>query len=87
MQTESLENAMDDYRGLTHPVRWDWALWLWRRFMCPRNMHCFDEVVSSAGKDGCFRYLSCDACGLEVFVAGVSDRYVEKPGDTRGRAA
>jgi len=42
----------------------DWILKLWKKFMCKRQMHLFDEVGSFDG-DG---YLHCDACGLHVVI-------------------
>lgn len=53
------------YVGLTYPgflSRWPFRA-LWRRFMCPRKMHLFDEVASSG------HYLVCDACELSVHIA------------------
>lgn len=50
------------YRGYTHPVPM-WALGLWKRLFCSRDMHAFDEVA-----DAYNNYLSCDGCGLTVFI-------------------
>lgn len=60
-----------DYHGITHLVP-HWALGVWRRFLCRRNMHAFDECTS-AGED----YLSCDACGLMVHIDRVDTTYTD----------
>lgn len=55
------------YRGISYPLflaRWPFKL-LWLRFMCPREMHLFDEYVSD--RHG----LVCDACQLDVLIADV----------------
>ena len=59
------------YYGFTHfvPIR---ALGLWRRFMCPRGVHAFDEVFTMEGN-----YLHCDACELVVDIAAVDYTYVK----------
>lgn len=68
--------AESRWRGITHPARWQWSLWLWRKFMCPREMHCFDEVLSSGG--GPYdHYLSCDACGLMVLIHSIDAQYCD----------
>jgi len=54
------------FLGITHPVPM-WFLPLWKLIMCKRNMHCFDEVLSSDGS-WC---LYCDACGLTVNIESV----------------
>ena len=58
------------YIGLTYPKIFSGriGLWLWRRFMCPKNKHLFDEVWAS---EDC-HYLYCDACGIEVHITGIS---------------
>lgn len=44
--------------------------------MCPREMHCFDEVLSSGG--GPYdHYLSCDACGLMVLIHSIDAQYCD----------
>lgn len=60
------------FHGITHPVPM-WLLPLWRRFMCPRNYHLFDEVESMGGTPGQENYLSCDGCGLEVHINRIDD--------------
>lgn len=66
-----LDFAMKDfeglgrYVGLTYPrfLCWRPIRALWRRFMCPKKMHLFDEVASSE------HFLVCDACELNVHIA------------------
>ena len=69
----------EKYRGITYPkiicwLPWEWGLKLWRRLMCKREMHLWDEVLSG----GCpwEHYLVCDACGLMVNIESIDDRYV-----------
>lgn len=71
MEVRVLDSAMRDfeglgrYVGLTYPgflSRWPFRA-LWRRFMCPKKMHLFDEVASSE------HYLVCDVCNLSVHIA------------------
>lgn len=74
--------AESQYRGITHPARWNWALWLWRKFMCPREMHCFDEVLSGVrAANGRYNpedhYLVCDACQLMVLIDSISTEYCD----------
>ena len=69
-----------DYYGLTHPARNSKvALFLWQKFLCPKNMHAFDEVWSPAHGVGKMNYLSCDACGLAVYISGISEKYALYP--------
>ena len=60
------------YIGLTYPKILDnrFMLWLWKRFMCPKEKHLFDECESDSDW-----YLSCDACGLEVHIDRVNREY------------
>lgn len=64
------------YRGITYPKIFDNKLSrsLWKRFLCPRNIHLFDEVLSEE------HYLHCDACGLDVHILGFEE---EKDAITR----
>ena len=56
------------YHGITYwPALPLWVLGLWKRIMCRRNCHVFDEVVSS----GDHHYLICDACQLVVNIASI----------------
>ena len=53
------------YRGITHMPMTDAALKKWKAKNCPKDIHCFDEVLSEE------HYLVCDACGLTVHIAGI----------------
>lgn len=68
--------AESRYRGITHPARWGWSLWLWRKFLCPREMHCFDEVLSGSS-DPESHYLVCDACQLMVRIHSIDAKYCD----------
>ena len=65
------------YYGLTHPIHSNLGLKLWKRFMCSKNMHAFDEVWSPAHGEGKSNYLSCDACGLMVYISGIEEKWVD----------
>lgn len=60
---------MNSYVGITYPKFLSWKIWakpinhLWKKFLCNRNIHLFDEVWSQE------HYLSCDACDLIVYIA------------------
>lgn len=56
------------YRGITYPDIFDheWLRRLWQRYVCPREIHLFDEVESADFEDG--HRLYCDACGLTVVI-------------------
>ena len=58
-------NGFADYHGFTHPVPMA-LLPLWKRWMCKRNVHAFDEVAWAYEN-----YLICDACELMVYIADV----------------
>lgn len=53
---------MEKYIGISYPSILTGKLTqkLWKRFMCPRHYHLFDEVLSEG------HYLYCDACGFEL---------------------
>lgn len=61
--------GMNRYVGLTYPRFLGWKIWrdliarLWKKFLCPRHIHMFDEVASSE------HYLVCDVCNLAVHIA------------------
>ena len=58
------------YHGITYcPVLPLWAFWVWKKIMCRRQYHLFDEVVSS----GDHHYLICDACQLVVNIASIEE--------------
>jgi len=56
------------YVGLTYPhflVYKPWrktVYYLWKKFLCLRNIHLFDECL------GIDHILHCDACGLAVHI-------------------
>ena len=54
------------YYGLTHALPL-WLLPLWKRIMCRKNIHVFDEMENSDGE----HLLVCDACQLEVHIASI----------------
>ena len=58
-----------NYHGITYFPLLDnrFCQWLWRLTCCRRQWHLFDEVV------GTEHYLSCDACGLSVIIAGIEE--------------
>jgi hypothetical protein len=51
----------NEYHGFSHLVPM-WALKLWKKFMCPKGYHAFDEVLGMG-----YHCLSCDACGISVY--------------------
>lgn len=57
-----------NYRGITYPPFLGYLLGIWRKFMCPRHYHLFDECWSLESHD-----LYCDACGLTVEIKGITD--------------
>ena len=65
---------MKDYYGITHALPL-WLLPLWKRTMCKRNVHVFDEVVSGWGEHD-EHYLVCDACELLVNIDSIEDEWV-----------
>ena len=68
-----------EYRGFGHFPIPRWLLWMWRKLLCKRGIHLWDEVLSSAGgkeENGGWRwYFCCDACQIEVNVEGVNTTY------------
>lgn len=62
--------SVDRYEGITHVVPYR-LLPLWRKFLCVRNVHAFDEVAGGG------HYLVCDACQLVVHIAAVDHRHVD----------
>ena len=66
------------YHGISYPLCYwlmgkEWVFWAWRRFMCPRGFHLFDEVVKWGGDDGNLysHFLHCNACGLTVYIKSI----------------
>ena len=60
----------NNYIGLTYPdfLQWKFVRRLWQKYMCPRKMHLFDEVLSDE------HYLVCDACGFAICITHILDR-------------
>lgn len=50
-----------------------WALGIWRRIMCPRDIHVLDAVSTPHEF-----YLVCDACQLIFKISDVDQTYVER---------
>jgi hypothetical protein len=44
----------------------DAALKKWKTKNCPKDIHCFDEVLSDSD-----HYLVCDSCGLCCHISGI----------------
>ena len=66
-----MRTFVSTYVGITYPKIFciKFMLKLWKRFMCKNKKHLFDEVWSIWGQeDDPQHYLSCDACGLAVFI-------------------
>ena len=57
------------YMGITHfcPMC---LLPIWKKFLCSRQIHCFDQVFSSE-EDGRENSLVCDACGLTIYISEI----------------
>jgi len=64
----------NNYVGLTYPRFLDWNIWrwaiygLWKKFLCPKHCHLFDETL---GRE---HTLDCSVCGLVVHIALVETR-------------
>ncbi len=58
------------YTGITYPkvFQYRWILALWKKFMCSKRKHLFDEVWSPMD-----HYLYCDACGLMVNIKSICE--------------
>lgn len=63
-----------EYFGMTYPNILGKGLfgYLWKRFMCKRNMHLFDEYLSSES-----HCLCCDICQLYVEIKYIDVSYLE----------
>jgi hypothetical protein len=75
LQEAGIGRARYALYGITYPsfLCRPWILRLWRRFLCRRGWHLWDEVISSEG-----RSLVCDACELDIEVASIDDSYVSQ---------
>jgi hypothetical protein len=60
-----------NYHGVTHCVPLA-LLPVWKRVLCRREIHAFDEVYSCGE-----HRLVCDACGLIVNIASIDTTYVK----------
>lgn len=51
-----------EYWGITYPrlLKYKLCNYIWKKLMCPKQMHLLDEVLSDR------HYLVCDACGFIV---------------------
>ena len=63
------------YYGITYPsiFRFKIIRYFWRHFLCRRNIHCFDEVLSGA-RPWC-HYLVCDCCQLIIDIDKIDETY------------
>jgi len=59
------------YRMITHPkfLEMSFIKKLWKRFLCTKEIHMFDECLSLE------HYLYCDACGLSVHIGFIESEY------------
>lgn len=61
--------GLNRYVGLTYPHFLNWKIWqqtihkLWKKFLCPKHIHLFDETASIE------HTLDCSACELRVHIA------------------
>ena len=60
------------YFGITHKVPRVLFSW-WRRRVCPKGWHVFDEIRRFGEED---HYLSCEACRLMVHIEAIEVTYV-----------
>jgi hypothetical protein len=59
-----------DWFGITHHVPYR-LLPLWRRLLCKRGWHAWDEVQART-----HHYLYCDACNLMVDISNLNTDYL-----------
>lgn len=81
-KTNKLECDPCPYRGLTY-LGWLLChkpiLWLWKKFLCPHDIHLFDEWHSPSCELVPPEYrkydhsLNCDACDLMVAIGGICE--------------
>ncbi len=69
--------ANTKYNGFTYPslLRKGIFGWVWKRYFCPKKMHLWDEVATSAEGNLPGHYLVCDCCGTLV---GITKAFTEK---------
>ena len=72
---------LNRYRGITYPsfLRNKFIQKLWRRYMCKREIHLFDEVLS--GGNPWSHYLVCDCCQLVVNISSIDTSYLGEKKD------
>jgi hypothetical protein len=58
--------SFENYKGYTHFPFPLFVLPLWKRIMCAKEMHLWDEVATSERN-----YLICDACGIQVDIQAI----------------
>lgn len=65
------------YYGITYPnlFRFNIIQWFWRKFLCKRNMHLWDECLS--GGSPWHHFLVCDCCQLIVDIDKIDETYVK----------
>jgi len=56
--------------GITYPDFLNRFYLLWKKFLCKRGFHLFDEVLSNRSGQW-IRSLSCDACGFELEIGQI----------------
>lgn len=56
-----------EYRGITHFCP-RWLLPTWKKFLCRKEIHCFDESWSTDS-----HILHCDACKLTVSISDIKE--------------
>jgi hypothetical protein len=83
------------YMGITHieyfilrnnfPLFRNFLLKLWKRFLCGKGVHLFDECESyhccgdGRKQNGDIdHYLSCDACNLMIHIDEIETTWVDK---------
>ena len=69
--------GVNEWLGISQPfwfVESEWFYTLWRRVMCQRGYHLFDEIQRLDEHT-----LFCDACQLEIGIG-----WVEQPGEGEG---
>lgn len=61
--------SQSKYRGISYPrfLQFDWLLSIWKRLMCSKEYHLFNECLSMK------HYLYCDACGLTIYIDNIKE--------------
>lgn len=58
--------SFEHYKGYTYHSLFSFMFPPWKRFMCTKEMHLWDEVATSERN-----YLICDACDIEVDIRAI----------------